>query len=190
MRQLYVRYSYVNPIIEMLCSSFDYYLEVEESYLGDSLVKVSKESKADYISWRLMKDKNMKSILTNILVLETKHLNKLTLKEIAQTIGYYCISKCNDNQAGVAVVLNQSEKGLEFRFIAFLYTENPSGGYGIQGLVFPSYQCSYEQLMNGGDILKFLFLFCMPSEHPPLTLECPLGVHLIKPRDINGVYTD
>ena len=110
MRQLYVRYSYVNPIIEMLCSSFDYYLEVEESYLGDSLVKVSKESKADYISWRLMKDKNMKSILTNILVLETKHLNKLTLKEIAQTIGYYCISKCNDNQAGVAVVLNQSEK--------------------------------------------------------------------------------
>ena len=40
------------------------------------------------------------------------------------------------------------------------------------------------------EILKFLFLFCMPSEYPILTLECPPGVHLIKPYNINRVYTD
>lgn len=64
-----VRFSYANPIVMMLCEAFNYSIEMEES-AAQNMVTVSKNSKPDFICWRLI-NKSQKVVA---VVMEVKLL--------------------------------------------------------------------------------------------------------------------
>ena len=71
-----------------------------------------------------MKEDYIKSVSISVVVLETKR-KKLPDEAVAQLLGYYFKSKgMNDNQMGVAVLLNEYKKNVEIRLVLFPYCDD------------------------------------------------------------------
>ena len=115
---------YGNALIDMQCRAFSLTVEVEESISEgkESCLVTSEKSKPDYVCWKLMyqKDKyNFEKTRTLAVVVETKHLQNLTLKCIAQVIGYYSRSAKNHCEPGVALLLNEYERSVSIQVLFF-----------------------------------------------------------------------
>ena len=196
-----VRYTFANPLVDMLCSAFGYTLELEESIKDDDLTRVSEKSKADYVLYRLYnkpEGTSSASVSESIatVIMETKHIEKLNMKAVAQVMGYYCRAKGDqkDNQSGIAVLFNEFDGNFEIQFFLFPFTRlgNIRGtGYGVQSVMLPCLSYQYLSFINSG-FIKLFYLMCMRSEKAPsiLDLECPDKLNLIKASQIVVVLSE
>lgn len=187
-----VRYSYGNPIVEMLCEFFNYKLVLEDTMndRGD-IVTTSKKSKADYIIYALMKDTEGKEHAVSAVIVEAKHCKVLATSAIAQVMGYYCKSKVGNNQTGFAMLLNEFEKNIQARFFLFPYKQDVEDDGYCQSLMFPLYTCTHKELVQKRILIELILLISdVDLNIPVLSLKCPDDVKPIKSADIIGVYTD
>ena len=191
-----VRYTFANPLVDMLCSAFGYTLELEESIKDDDLTRVSEKSKADYVLYRLYnkpEGTSSASVSESIatVIMETKHIEKLNMKAVAQVMGYYCRAKGDqkDNQSGIAVLFNEFDGNFEIQFFLFPFTR--LGRYGVQSVMLPCLSYQYLSFINSG-FIKLFYLMCMRSEKAPsiLDLECPDKLNLIKASQIVVVLSE
>ena len=185
-----VRFTYADPIICMLCRTFGYKLELEDTIENakDDLSATSKESKADYVCYILTKDDTNQVIAKDadkipMVILETKCLKTLDNNAIAQVLGYYCKSQgiYNSSQQGLAMLFNGTKHGyVEVRIFLFPYCFKDKEEYGIQSLMLPLYQCKHEDFMES----KFLEFILILTHYKPqylLKLTLPDNIILIKP---------
>ena len=194
-----VRHTFANPLVDMLCSAFGYTLELEESIKDDD--RVSEKSKADYVLYRLYnkpEGTSSASVSESIatVIMETKHIEKLNMKAVAQVMGYYCRAKGDqkDNQSGIAVLFNEFDGNFEIQFFLFPFThlgKIRGTGYGVQSVMLPCLSYEYLSFINSG-FIKLFYLMCMKSEKAPsiLDLECPDKLNLIKASQIVVVLSE
>ena len=83
---------------------------------------------------------------------------------VAQTLGYFCKGqgKKTSTKQGLAILLNGYNNKVQVKIFTYPYYKDPTEGYGIQSLVLPLYECSYEEFI-GGKFLNFLLILCSPS---------------------------
>ena len=147
-----VHYSYVNPIVEMLCEFFGYKLVLEDS-MNDrgNLVTTSQDSKADYVVYSLMKDDKGKEHAVSAVIIEAKHSESLD-NFIGQALGYYCKAKECNNQSGIAMLFNEYNEQIEVIVFLFPYEKvDPKSqelGYCIQSLMLPTMTFTYDDIQS------------------------------------------
>lgn len=92
-----VRYLLADPLVDMVCDSFGYRLELEDT--SDEIqtqTNMSSKSKVDYVCWVLNKRGSFRDAVpeenVSVVILEIKH--KVNVSDgFAQTLGYYVKSK-------------------------------------------------------------------------------------------------
>ena len=191
-----VRYSYGNPIVEMLCEFFGYKLTLEDSMndRGD-LVTTSEKSKADYVIYTLMKDKDNKDYSVSAVIIEVKHCKELNKNFAAQVMGYYCKAKQGNNLSGFAMLLNEFDNIISIKFFLFPYkyynSESKTAGYCIQSLMLPTLKFTYDEIVDNPSLIQLILLLAdVNADNPVVSLECPPNVTPIIASQIIGVYTN
>ena len=104
-----------------------------------------------------------------MVILETKHAQKLDDSAIAQVLEYYCKSQGTRNscEQGLAMLFRATKEDIEVIIFLFPYygeymNKGEDSGYGIQALMLPLYKCKHEEFVES----KFLdFLLVFTSSH-------------------------
>ena len=98
-----------------------------------------------------------------LVIIETKHLPKIDSRAVAQTLGYFCKGqgRKTSTKQGLAILFNGFDNKVQVKIFTFPYC-NQSKGYGIQSLVLPVYECSYEEFIDS-KFLNFLLILCSPT---------------------------
>ena len=188
-----VRFSYGNPIVEMLCEFFSYKLTLEDSMndRGD-LVTTSEQSKADYVIYTLTKDAHKKEYSVCAVIIEVKHCKE---PFTAQIMGYYCKAKQGNNQSGFAMLLNEFGGTISANFFLFPYkyynSASKTAGYCLQSLMLPTLKFTYDEIIDNKSLIQLILLLADVNVHNPVvSLECPPDVTPIIANQIIEVYTD
>lgn len=92
-------------------------MEVEdamEDCYKDNISATSELSKADYVCWTKLVNKSGHDVDVPVVILETKHLQSIDNKCIAQVLGYYIKARgnCSPTRQGVAMLINKYKKTL------------------------------------------------------------------------------
>ena len=99
-----------------------------------------------------------------LIVIETKHRQKLELNTTGQAIAYYSHSKQGlqgSQCSGVAFLFNEYDGTIQFRIILFPYTRQPdskSGVFGAQALLLPIITKKYDAFIQ--DVIKLICIIC------------------------------
>ena len=144
----------------MLCHVYDYKLELEDTIGGTGNNSyTSPTSRADYVCYILKKTTEGTVLADGVpmIVVETKHLAKLSDKAIAQTLGYYYKSQGSTiiNRPGAAILFNGYRNGVEIVLFLFPYFNAEKGAYGTQCLKLTPYRCTTEQYVQN-DCIELL----------------------------------
>ena len=187
-----VRFSYIEPILRMVCTAHGHDMNVERTMAnGDWPVAVSDQSKADYVCW-YNKCNNIKFHQTCMIV-ETKHQKKLNDNTISQTLGYYMRAKgilCKhmmDKKPGIAFLFNQYEGRIDVKIFLFPFGDSDKG-FGVQALLLPTISVGYDQFLRSG-IPELIFVLCMNTS-PLLSLSPPFQLQTIDRERLSLVLTD
>ena len=138
----------------------------------------------------MTKAEGYKDIPVPLVILETR-LPKIDSGAVVQTLGYFCKGQGTktSTKQGLAILLNGYNNKVQVKIFTFpYYNENTGEGYGIQSLVLPVYECSYEEFIDG-KFLNFLLILCSPATNYLFRIKFEQE-KLIKPSQTILVVTD
>ena len=172
-------------ILSLLCRAFGYELELNHTFqerIEYEIVNIAKI----YI---LTKAEGYKDIPVPLVILVTRD-PKIDSGAVAQTLGYFCKGqgKKTSTKQGLAILLNGYNNKVQVKIFTYLYYKDPNEGYGIQSLVLPVYECSYEEFIDG-KFLNFLLILCSPATNYLFRIKFEQE-KLIKPSQTILVVTD
>ena len=171
-----------DPIVSMLCRAFGYELELEDT-IQDTIEDTKR------VGYILTKAEGPKDIPVPLVILQTR-LPKIDSGAVAQTLGYFRMghgTKTSTKQ-GLAILLNGYNNKVQVKIFTYPYYNDPGEGYGIQSLVLPVYECSYEEFIDG-KFLNFLLILCSPATNYLFRIKVEQK-KLIKPSQTILVVTD
>ena len=181
-----VRYTYGDPIVDMLVDGHGYTMQFQET-MNDNTTSISSRSRTDYACWNVYTLTGGSEEQVCVTVLETKHQPPTKdMSCYSQVIGYYCAKRQSSNRAGVAILLNEFRSNVTIDIFLFLYFSDDRHCYGVQSLKLPDITYKSSPYLSLGSI-ALIYLICWDGEDL-LRLACPVGVIVLD--DIIRVYTN
>ncbi|XP_065893392.1 uncharacterized protein [Dysidea avara] len=155
-----VRSVYALNLVNMVCDAYNYTM-VEEDVTSEleNNSQVSDKSRADYVCWVKLENEGGNDV--PVTIVETKHLQKLDEKCIAQLLGYYVKSRMgksvvHDSEEGcyqgTAILFNEFAGNIQMVFMIFPYVG------GVQAIHLPIIECSSDDLIDGYFIHLFMVM--------------------------------
>ena len=171
-----VRYTYGDPLVDMLVDGHGYSMQFEET-IGDNPTSLSSRSRTDYSCWNVYTVTGGSEEQVCVTVFETKHQRTVSTSCYAQVLGYYCARRHSSNRSGVAILVNECDSTVSITIFLFPYFSTELNCYGVQSLMLPEIKYKNSPYLTLGGI-ALIYLICWDGEEL-LKLKCPeeLTVH-------------
>jgi len=139
----------------MICKVYGYEMNVEDTSTDENAENItitSQGSRADYACWAnlVIRGNSHSGVDVPVVIVETKHLNTISNKCIAQVIGYYIKARGDksQNRHGIALLINEYDGIINVEFFLFpfvVHTDLHEVTYGVQSLKLMSYECDFQE---------------------------------------------